>query len=146
MVIFTGAARHLHNDRRRLMGILSKLFSRFTKKKKDDVLDNDHKININIIDQPGPDSLSFNLIVGFDVGVDQDIANINVHINTLMFTSNCDKSKAFIQGVPEETLKSTVSTLCYAVSKHVMQNQENVKFARTTIPGSDIPPDKTHLN
>lgn len=104
--------------------------------------------NLKLVDKPGLNSLGFNLALGFDVNVDKE-ANINVYVNQLIFTSNGDQAKSFIENVPDDILSSTIYTLCLAAAMQVVDESKKQGFVRANVSDilSEAPPiDKSTLN
>lgn len=94
--------------------------------------DKKSRCSLNVVDKPGDNSIAFNLMLGFDVEMVD--GNMNVFVNDLVFTSDGPKSLSFISTVEDETVKTTISVLCIAASKHILMDRPNIKFARATIP------------
>lgn len=95
--------------------------------------------NIKIASKAQPNSMAFNLALGFHVNINGK-NEMSINVSDVIFTSNGDKSRKFIEEVDCKTLRDTIALLSLVASQHVHQSPDSAYKRIDTVPAEPSAP------
>ncbi len=103
---------------------------------------------INLVESVDPNfSLSFEIGLGFDVEVSPTgDPNPKLRVNRLVFVSNNEPARQYINAVDGAMLKETISMLCLGASQHILTTSQEFQKNPTLDPTPQPILDKSQLN
>jgi hypothetical protein len=120
------------------MSLWKKLLNLFSPHKKNNLF------NVKIVTEPIINGLSFNLTLGFDIGVTEQ--DINVFVSQLILSSNGPKSRHFIENTDDKAMKEAIYIMCQAAANYLLQESNRFDFFRANFISAVSPHDKNDLN
>lgn len=95
--------------------------------------------NIKIVKTPEPNAMAFSLNLGFQVNITGP-NEMSVNVSDVIFQSNGELSRKFIEGVDCKTLRDTISLLTLVASQHVHTTPDSAYKRIESVPAPQMAP------